>query len=75
MIDFITMLIISYHVSGQPVNVTVIYDRERHCKEAMNISMPLYNQLYDLYGNEIMMRCVVTDHVSYGKRPKAKPFD
>ena len=76
MTDFFTVLVISYFVGGEIMQTTVMYDREEHCHEAMNedIAMPLYDHLFELYGNTIMMRCVVTEDVSYYPvRPKVRP--
>jgi hypothetical protein len=38
-----------------------------------DIAAPLYDELYDLYGNNIMMFCEVSEGVSNIIRPKARP--
>lgn len=76
MIEFFTALILIYHIHGEPQLVSVFYDTEDRCQEAMDrgVMMPLYNQLHDLYGNDIMMYCRVTEEVSqYPIKPKLKP--
>ena len=76
MFEFFTALVISYQLKGHPVEVTVWYDKERHCNQALGEGYgdPLYDQLYDLYGNDMMMRCRVTDIVSYEIRPTPRPL-
>jgi len=75
MIEFFTVLILTYHIQGEAHHTTVIYDTEDRCQEAMDrgVMMPLYEQLYDLYGNDMILRCYVTDQVSAYIRPKARP--
>ena len=75
MIYYYTALVISYVMNGEPAKAAVWYDRERHCQEAMNKSLgdPIYDQLYELYGTDIMMTCYVSDQVSYILKPKLRP--
>ena len=75
MIYYFTALVISYSMGEQEAFATVWYDRERHCQEAMDdgLSDPLYTQLYELYGNDIMMECVVSEEVSEVIRPRMRP--
>ena len=76
MIEFFTVLILTYHIQGEAHHTTVIYDTEDRCQEAMDrgVMLPLYDQLYDLYGNDMMLRCYVTEEISkYPIRPRLKP--
>ncbi len=76
MIEFFTVLIMTYHIQGEPWEVRVVYDTEDRCYEAMNrdVIEPLYNQLYDLYGNDMMVSCYTTDLVSREPiRPRVRP--
>ena len=76
MIEFFTALILTYHIQGEAHHTTVLYDTEDRCQEAMDrgVMLPLYDQLYDLYGNDTMMRCYVTEEISkYPIRPRLKP--
>ena len=74
MIYYFTALVISYAIDANEVHAMVWYDNERHCLEAMNerYADPLYNQLYELYGSDIMMSCEVSEVVSYTVRPKLR---
>jgi len=62
-------------MGDQEARAVVWYDRERHCQEAMDdgLADPLYNQLYELYGEDIMMKCYVSEDVSYVLRPRLRP--
>ena len=75
MIYYYTALVISYAINGEPVKAAVWYDRESRCIEAMNDRLfdPLYNHLYELYGTDIMMKCHVSEEVSYKLLPKLRP--
>ena len=75
MLEFFTVLILTYYVEEEPWYVKVIYDTEDRCQEAMDrgVLTPLYEQLYDLYGNRIMLRCHTTEFISSEVRPKARP--
>lgn len=75
MIYYFTALVISYSIGDQEASAVVWYDRERHCIEAMNdrLADPIYNHLYELYGNDIMMKCFVSEEVSFKLRPRLRP--
>lgn len=76
MVEFFTVLLLTYHVGGEPWDTKVLYDRESRCQEAMDsrIVEPLYDQLLDLYGGNIMMTCHVTNLVSRSYiRPRKRP--
>ena len=65
-IEFFTALLIDYTLQGNKMRTTVWFETERHCQEVMdrNIAEPLYNYLYALYGNDMMMTCYVSEEVS-----------
>ena len=70
------MLIIDYKLRGQVMDARIWFVSERHCQEVMNEDMarPIYDRLYDLYGNDIMMTCHVTKEVSNELvRPRLRP--
>tara|TARA_R100001443_G_scaffold66436_1_gene75485 strand:- start:843 stop:1082 length:240 start_codon:yes stop_codon:yes gene_type:complete len=75
MIEYFTALVLTYHVQGEAWKTKVLYDRERYCQEAMDseIAMPLYNQIFEIYGNNIIMKCVETNLASYIIKPKSRP--
>ena len=76
MVEFFTVLLLIYHVGEEPWETKVLYDRESRCQEAMDsgIVEPLYDQLFDLYGGNIMMTCHVTNLVSKSHvRPRKRP--
>lgn len=73
---YVTALIISYQVMDEPVHSMIWFESYEACQVAMDdgIAMPLYNHLYELYGNDIMMSCHKTEVVSKeGLRPKLRP--
>ena len=73
MIYYFTALVITYNMSGVDVTSYVWYDRERHCREALQgLAGPIYNQIYELY-EDTSMQCVVSDKVSYVLKPKLRP--
>lgn len=75
MIYYFTALVFHYAIGENTVSAAIWYDSERHCIEAMNERYvdPLYNQLYELYGSDIMVSCEVSDVVSYQIKPKLRP--
>jgi hypothetical protein len=76
MIEFFTVLIIDYKLQNKDMETRVWFETERHCQAAMdnNLVEPLYNHLLDLYGNDMMMRCYVTEEASHDLvRPKLRP--
>ena len=78
MLEYFTALVLSYTIDSHTVNTTVWFKSEKHCHQAMqlNIAQPLYDNLYDLYGNDIMMHCVVSDKISKKAiRPKLRPTE
>lgn len=77
MIYYFTALVIQYTINDNLIDSVVWYDNERHCIEAMSggYGDMLYNQLYELYGNDIIMNCEVSDRVSYIIKPKWRADD
>jgi hypothetical protein len=77
MIEFITILFIDYEVPeyNMAPMASVVYAKEDHCQQAMDrgLADPIYDHLMDLYGNDMMMWCHVTDQVSVYVRPRARP--
>lgn len=74
MIYYYTALVISYSMDPDTVTKSFVwYDRERHCREALNdrLADPLYTQLYELY-EDTVMTCVVSDQVSYVLKPRLR---
>ena len=72
---YFTFLVISYFINGEVEYAVVSYENEHHCQEAMDqsLAMPLYDHLFELYGNTIMMKCHVSEEVSLYLKPRARP--
>ena len=75
MIYYFTALVFHYAIGENVVSAAIWYDSEKHCVEAMNeqYADPLYNQLYELYGPDIMVSCEVSNVISYKLKPKMRP--
>ena len=75
MIEYFTAMVISYSVQDLEIETAVWFESEKHCSTAMNSGSAdgIYNHLYDLYGNDIMMTCETTDKVSKYIRPRLRP--
>ena len=75
MIEYFTALILSYTLHGNDIDTIVWFESEKHCASAMNSGSAdgIYNHLYDLYGNDIMMTCETSSRVSKYVRPKLRP--
>ena len=75
MIEYFTALVISYTVQDHEIDTTVWFESEKHCASAMNSGSAdgIYNHLYDLYGNDIMMVCHKSTTVSKLIKPKLRP--
>ena len=75
MIEYFTAMVIAYSVQDQEFETAVWFQSEKHCSSAMNSGSAdgLYNHLYDLYGNDIMMTCQKSTTVSKLIRPKLRP--
>jgi hypothetical protein len=75
MIYYYTALVISYMAEPDFYSQSVIwYSRKRHCVEAMRSESVnnLYDDLVELYGNDIMMKCHVSKEVSFVLKPKLR---
>jgi hypothetical protein len=74
-IEYFTALVISYTVQDHEIDTTVWFESEKHCASAMSGGSAdgIYNHLYDLYGNDIMMTCEASDKVSKYIRPRLRP--
>ena len=75
MIEYFTALVIAYSVQDQEIETTVWFESEKHCSSAMNSGSAdgIYNHLYDLYGNDIMMVCHKSTTVSKLIKPRPRP--
>ena len=75
MIEYFTALVLHYEVQGKELETVVWFENEDHCQEVLqnDVAMPLYEELYDLYGNNIMMFCEVSEDVSRIVRPRGRP--
>ena len=72
MIYYFTALVITYSMSGESVTSYIWYDRERHCREALQeLADPIYTQIYELY-EDTSMQCVVSNDVSFVLRPRLR---
>ena len=75
MIEYFTALVLHYEVQGKELQTVVWFENEDPCQEVLqnDVVMPLYEELYDLYGNNIMMFCEVSEDVSRIVRPRGRP--
>jgi|TARA_B100000085_G_scaffold275708_1_gene293911 hypothetical protein len=75
MIEYFTALVIAYSVQDYNIETVAWFENERHCIEAMQSRSVdnFYNYIYDLYGNDISMRCEVSTTRSKIIRPKSRP--
>ena len=75
MIEFFTVLVLQYELQGKELEAVVWFETESDCQAVLqnDIAAPLYDELYDLYGNNMMMFCEVSETVSNIIRPKARP--
>jgi len=76
MIEYFTALVISYTLKGVEVEANVWFETHHECQQVMqdDLADPIYDYLLTLYGRDIMMRCIMSDQVSYEAiRPKLRP--
>jgi len=75
MVEYFTALVLHYEMQGKELETVVWFENEAHCQEVLqnDAALPLYNKLYNLYGNNIMMFCEVTERASRVVRPRARP--
>jgi len=72
LIYYFTALVITYSMGGEDVTSYIWYDRERHCREALQeLADPIYSQIYELY-EDTSMQCVVSNDVSFVLRPRLR---
>jgi len=75
MIEYFTALVIAYNLQGEQIKTVAWFKSQNHCQIVMNenLAQPLYDHLYDLYGNYISMKCIVSKQASKLIRPKLRP--
>ena len=75
MIEYFTALILSYTLHGNDIDTIVWFESEKHCSTAMNSRTfdNFYDHMFELYGNDIMMSCYVSERQSKLIRPKLRP--
>ena len=75
-LDSCTVWLIEYKLRDHDMEAQIGFESERHGQEVMNedIAQSVYDRLYDLYGNDIMMSCYVTKESSNELvRPRLRP--
>jgi|TARA_R100000482_G_C5121609_1_gene146154 hypothetical protein len=75
MIEHFTALVLSYHIQQHQISTVVWFETEEDCQKVMQYKLadPLYDQLYELYGNDIEMYCEPSQYRSKTIRPKLRP--
>ena len=76
MIEYFTALVIAYNLQGEQIKTIAWFESQSHCQTVMNenLAQPLYDHIYDLYGNDISMQCIVSKQPSKPLvRPKPRP--
>tara|TARA_R110002012_G_scaffold115298_2_gene262239 strand:+ start:478 stop:714 length:237 start_codon:yes stop_codon:yes gene_type:complete len=76
MIEYFTALVIAYNLQGEQIKTVAWFKSQSHCQTVMNenLAQPLYDHIYDLYGNDISMQCIVSKQPSKTLvRPKPRP--
>ncbi len=75
MIEYFTALVIAYTLHGHDIETAVWFESERHCMKAMSSRTfdHMYDHIYELYGNDISMYCVVSNARSKLVRPQVRP--
>lgn len=77
MIYYFTALVISYSMTPDTTTKAFVwYDREYLCQDAMNkgAADQIYSHLYELY-DDLEMKCIVSDKISYTLRPRLRGED
>ncbi len=76
MIEYFTALVLSYTLHTHQINTIVWFESEKHCIKAISSRTfdNMYDHIYELYGNEISMYCVVSEVRSKLIRPQLKPL-
>ena len=75
MIEYFTAMVLHYHIQRHEITTTIWFETETDCQKVMQYKLadPLYDQLYELYGNKIEMYCETSQHKSKVIRPKIRP--
>jgi len=75
MIEYFTALVLGYYIQEHQITAVVWFETETDCQKVMQYKLadPLYDQLYELYGNRIEMYCEPSQHRSITIRPKIRP--
>jgi len=75
MIEYFTALVLSYTLHNHEIDTVVWFESEHHCMKAMSSRTfyHLYDHMYELYGNDISMYCVVSVAQSKLVRPRVRP--
>ena len=75
MIEYFTALVIAYNLQGEQIKTVAWFESQSHCQTVMNenLAQPLYDHIYDLYGSDISMQCIVSKQASKLIRPKLRP--
>ena len=75
MIEYFTALVLGYYIQEHQITTVVWFETETDCKKVMQYKLadPLYDQLYELYGNRIEMYCEPSQYRSRTIRPKIRP--
>ena len=77
MIEHFTALVLSYTLQAHQIDTVVWFESEKHCIKAMSSRTfdNVYDHIYELYGNEISMYCVVSEVQSTRIiKPKLRPL-
>jgi len=76
MIEYFTALVLSYKLHNHEIDTLVWFESERHCIKAMSSRTfdHFYDYIYELYGNDISMYCVVSETRSKLVKPKVRPL-
>ena len=59
MVEYFTALVLGYYIQEHQITTVVWFETETDCQKVMQYKLadPLYDQLYELYGNRIEMYC------------------
>ena len=75
MVEYFTALLLHYYIQEHQITTIVWFETETDCQKVMQYKLadPLYDQLYELYGNKIEMYCETSQHRSKLIRPQLSP--
>lgn len=76
MIEYFTALVLSYTLHNHEIDTVVWFESEQHCMKAMSSRTfdHFYDHIYELYGNDISMYCVVSEARSKLVKPQLRPL-